>query len=557
MRTKPLRRPPFWTVLFIFALLAGCVSTPGPAAVSTATAPTAVVDSAAVSPTAPPPAPTATVTPIPVPSIWLPEYLPAQLRVSFAVPDGYTLSANEASATLRFDAANNPSTGSVSWVYALVAPFPTVTDGITQAELRALWNGITSGLPVKSLLVDESTWVVLESQFGKPGRTVRVLDNDQLLETAWKTGDTWAIVPFEDLEPRWKVLAVSGQSPVQEQFEPDRYALSVPFALFNRDGNPRADIPLPPSNRDPEKLTTVVVTGVTALVRATAGYMQQFGMTYPAEEIGDLLREADILHISNEVAFAKNCPAPLPWEGLEFCSQTRNIELLESIGTDVVDLSGDHFKDWGVDAMNHTLDLYEERGWQTYGGGRNIEAARQPAKFEVNGNKIAFIGCNAKEIGYSTAAKDTPGAIHCDMSEMKKTVQQLKKEGYLPIVTFQHMEYESYNIYPSLEGDFKAMAEAGAVIVSGTQAHQPHGMSFHRDGFLHFGLGNLFFDQLKEGTPMRQAFIDRHIFYNGRYISTELITIWFVDYAKARFMEPGERADLLRTIFDASGWKTR
>ena len=454
------------------------------------------------------------------------------------------------------DAANNATIGSVIWVYALAAPFPTITDGISQEELRALWKGSTANLPVKSLLVDESTRLVLESQLGTPGRTVRVLGKDQLLDAAWKADDAWAIVPFEDLEPRWKVLAVSGQSPVQEQFEPEHYALSVPFILIDRDDNPRTDLLLPPSNRDPEKLATVAVTGVTALVRATAGYMQQFGMTYPAEEIGDLLREADILHISNEVAFAKNCPAPLPWDGLSFCSQTRNIELLESIGTDVMDLSGDHFKDWGVDAMNHTLDLYEERGWQTYGGGRNIEAARQPAKFEVNGNKIAFIGCNAKEIGYSTAAKDTPGAIHCDMREMEITVRQLVEDGYLPIVTFQHQEYESYNIYPALEGDFQQMAEAGAVIVSGTQAHQPHGMDFHADAFLHYGLGNLFFDQLKEGTPMRQAFIDRHIFYNGRYISTELITIWFVDYAKPRFMTPDERADLLRTIYQASGWNT-
>jgi hypothetical protein len=71
---------------------------------------------------------------------------------------------------------------------------------------------------------------------------------------------------------------------------------------------------------------------------------------------------------------------------------------------------------------------------------------------------------------------------------------------------------------------------------------------------LHYGLGNLFFDQYFEGIPLRQAFIDRHVFYNGQYLSTELLTIQFVDLAQPRPMTPDERNDLLSIIFDASGW---
>ena len=38
---------------------------------------------------------------------------------------------------------------------------------------------------------------------------------------------------------------------------------------------------LPSGNRDADKLTTVLVTGVTALVRGTAYLMETNGMTYP------------------------------------------------------------------------------------------------------------------------------------------------------------------------------------------------------------------------------------------------------------------------------------
>nr|HMN61973.1 hypothetical protein [Anaerolinea sp.] len=52
----------------------------------------------------------------------------------------------------------------------------------------------------------------------------------------------------------------------------------------------------------------------------------------------------------------------------------------------------------------------------------------------------------------------------------------------------------------------------------------------------------------------RDAFIDRHVFYDGRYIGTELLTIRFVDYARSRPMTPAERQALLQIVFDASRW---
>jgi len=302
-----------------------------------------------------------------------------------------------------------------------------------------------------------------------------------------------------------------------------------------------------------------MLTGVTALVRGTASLMEIHGMEYPAEYIGDVLREADILHINNEVPFWKTCPEPYYWEGLKFCSRTKYIQLLEAIGTDVIDLAGDHFQDWGPEAILFTLDLYKERGWPYYGGGANIAEAQAAARFEHHGNRIAFLGCNAKPKGYAGASEKTPGAVHCDFDQLTAAIRAQREAGYLPIVTFQHLEYYSYNAHPILEADFQRVAEAGAVIVSGSQAHQPHAMTFFAQpggeaAFLHYGLGNLFFDQAIFGPETSQAFLDRHVFYDGRYISTELLTIMFVDNARARLMTPEERTALLTTIFQASGW---
>ena len=161
------------------------------------------------------------------------------------------------------------------------------------------------------------------------------------------------------------------------------------------------------------------------------------------------------------------------------------------------------------------------------------------------------------EIPCSALATETqPGAAACDFEYLQDQIEQLTTQGYQVIATFQHKEYYTYTAQPDLVHDFGLLAEAGAAIVSGSQAHQPHGMAFENGGFLHYGLGNLFFDQMNycAGHACNDAFIDRHIFYDGRYISTELVPITFVDLARPRLMTPEERAEFLKIIFSASGW---
>ena len=143
-------------------------------------------------------------------------------------------------------------------------------------------------------------------------------------------------------------------------------------------------------------------------------------------------------------------------------------------------------------------------------------------------------------------ADTQPGAALCDMDWMASEITRLKSEGYLVIATFQHLEYYTYFAQPDQQRDFRQMAQAGADIVSGSQAHQPQGMEFLNDSFIHYGLGNLFFDQYSYCDACRQGMIDLHVFYDGRYISTELLPIEFVDYARSRPMTSMKRMTSFR-----------
>jgi len=295
---------------------------------------------------------------------------------------------------------------------------------------------------------------------------------------------------------------------------------------------------------------------VTAMARVTAKKMEKNGVTYPGEVLRDMFLEADILHINNEVPFYSGCPYPDPLQPDEvFCSSPRYVQLLTDIGVDVVELSGDHFADYDDPAMFESIEIYKNNNIPYYGGGINEEDGRKPLFMEVNGNKIMFIGCDYKTV-YATARADRPGSVRCDFDYITEQIRAYRAQGWLPIFTFQYNEFPTPETRPQQQADYRTMSDAGAVVVSGSQAHVPQGMEFYNDGFIHYGLGNLFFDQMGgKGTRITQyEFIDRHIFYDGKYLGVELITTFLEDYSRPRYMTSAERNKFLLQFFEYSGW---
>ncbi len=449
----------------------------------------------------------------------------------------------------------------IQWVYALVAPFPTVTDGVTIDELKRAWTQGTAPALFNRhpLLMEESTLAAFTALWGEPAAgSVQVVAADQLLDTAWTEMPSWAIIPFEALEPKWKVLTVDGQSPIRKKFDISTYPLIASFILQSSDTSQLSDIPT--SNYDPSKLTTVIMTGVTALVRATALTMEIKGTLYPGEKIRDLMREADITHVSNEIPFFTGCTYPKPDQvALVFCSDPKYMDLLTDIGTDVIELTGNHFADRGAAGMRETIEIYKKDKLPYFGGGLDLQDSLKPALFEVNGNKIAFIGCNKPDVGrFPTATDYQPGAAPCNFPYLTGKINQLKAQGYVVISTFQWNESYDSRPSPQQKDDFRLMAESGASIVSGSQAHYAQMMEFYDGAFIHYGLGNLFFDQMGDQDWMpkgiRREFFDRYVIYDGRFISAELITGMLEDYSRPRLMTGQERVGFLQEYFYYSGW---
>ena len=489
-------------------------------------------------------------------TIWAAPSVPDQLRQTIkdridASPGRVKLVNEPEAALVRIEPdAQQPLS---TWIYALVARFPSTQEGVTLGDFAIRWHGgLRDG---GRIYLAPDTLPAIETLLGEPDDAiVHAVPANTLVTLNWISGNTLAIVPFEQLEPRFKVLSIDGWSPIEKSQPPAGYPLQVTFGLS---GEPRLLdevanlLDLPDTNRDLDHMTVVLMTGVTALTRATAWQMERNGVDYPAERIRDWLLEPDLTHISNEVSFSAYCPYPDPSQaGLHFCADPKYVELLDWIDVDLIELTGNHGNDYGTNAFNETLKIYDEHGWHTFGGGENLTDSLKPVLLEHHGNKLAFLGCNAAGPTYAWAASFTPGAAPCN-AVLFDTLGELQSQGFITIFTYQWAEHAAVN---SLQQEgFRKAIDAGAVIVSGSQAHQPQGMEFYHGGFIHYGLGNLFFDQMQT-LEMRQEFLDRHVFYEGRHISTELLTAMLENYAQPRPMTADERAEFLSEMFRSSGW---
>ncbi|MGH2538518.1 MAG: CapA family protein [Candidatus Promineifilaceae bacterium] len=483
--------------------------------------------------------------------------VPAELRqalIDFAAgqPDMYGWEAAEAPRQVRLTAGRGQPLA--NWLYVVAAPFATLQDAMSLDEVRAGWAQGANG--AGRLVLDEESAAAFGALWGPAAASAWIVSPAELPSALWAARPAWTLYPFERLQPDLKVLSVDGASPLAADFRPEAWPLWLPVGL---EGDPgavarlEAAWPGPAANYDPAGLTRVAMTGVTALGRATAYQMEVQGITAPGVAVAPAMQAADIAHVSHEVAFAPDCPYPNPIGDPIFCARDGYLELLRSLGTDVVELTGNHVNDWGTANLAHTIELYEAAGMRTFGGGRNLEEAGRPALFEHNGNRIAFVGCNPVGPAYAWATAGSAGSRPCDYAAFQAQIGELSAQGYLVIATLQYGEFYHYAPTPQQAADFGALASAGAAAVSGSQGHHAQGFAFEDGAFIHYGLGNLFFDQMQMlGT--RQSFIDVYTVYQGRLIHVELVTSLIENYCCPRTMTAAERGQLLLSVFSASGW---
>lgn len=339
-------------------------------------------------------------------------------------------------------------------------------------------------------------------------------------------------IPLEELTPDKKLLSVDGE-----------YYLDK----ILKDGN----------------IFTINQTGTTAIGRRLFYRIKDTGDGGQfAENIKDFLSRTDLTHISNEVSFADDCDSGLT---MIFCTSYLAYDTISAIGTDVIELSGNHNNDWGAAANLATIDFYHEKGIKTFGGGKNEVEAAIPLEFSEKGTNLTWIAINnstsSKENGQGASAT-RPGANIYDEATTRAQIEEAKEKGNYVIVDVQYSEcycYPDYGVeYPACDGPisgqtefFRSLIDMGADMVVGTSAHQPQTYELYNGKPIYYGLGNLFFDQTM-WPDTAKGYILTHYFKDGKYIQTRISpTIYDTSY-KTMLMDNTSAESFLARLLESS-----
>ena len=359
-------------------------------------------------------------------------------------------------------------------------------------------------------------------------------------ELLWRDKLSFTLVRFEDLNLRLRPLWLDN-TPIVDQLD------DYPLARANASGG-----------FDAGRLTRISLSGTTALARQTRTAIDDLGIEHATDGIADYVLRSDVFHMTNEASIAPTCPRfteSVLGGANSLCMADEHKGLFQQLEVDVMDLTGNHINDFGYDALLDTLEFLEAAGISTVGGGRNVRDARQPLIIEHNGNSIGWLACNAVGPYYALANDDAqalggvrPGAAYCDQEWLQDAVPVLAAQVDLVLLTVQYREYESYTPTAQQQSDYRAFAELGADIVVGTAEHKPMTFEFYRTRrgettFIHYGLGNLYFDQTFWGNM--RFFMDTLYVYDGNLLAVELFPGIIDGQARPRLLDGEDQYNFL------------
>ncbi len=411
-------------------------------------------------------------------------------------------------------AERNAATGQELWIPA--AAFAALQTSIEREDLDAILAGSND----TRLILSESAAARLRRHGIETHPETRVSADENLERLLWRDKLSFTLLPFDELHLRLRPLWLDGKAVVDQ-------LLDYPL-LFNVDSG---DSP----NFQAGSLTRVTLSGTSALARGTRTAIDAIGLEAAASGIRDYVRASDYFHVTNEAPLADTCPQftdAVLGGANSLCMKVEHASLFDSLGVDVLDMTGNHINDFGYAAFEETLAHFEARNMKIVGGGRALADARQALILDHNGSHIAWLACNALGPYYALVNEDAkalggarPGAAYCDRDWLADSLPALAAQNDLVLLTIQYQEYESYTPTAQQQADFRAFAEWGADVVIGTAEHKPMTFEFYETrrgetAFIHYGLGNLYFDQNFWGN--RRFFLDTLYVYAGKLIAVEL-----------------------------------
>ena len=213
-------------------------------------------------------------------------------------------------------------------------------------------------------------------------------------------------------------------------------------------------------------------------------------------EILQITNESDLFYVNHEYTISDR-GTPLAGKYYTFRAKPERMSILKEMGTDIVSLANNHVYDYGEEALLDTVDLLEKASIPYVGGGRNIDEAKRPIYFIINGIKIGFVGSsNGERIRYTPqATEESAGILRAyDTTEYNQVIREASMEcDYL--IAYIHWGTEDSNYLNSDQQRWgREFLASGADIVIGGHPHVLQGIEYVDGKPIIYSLGDFWFN---------------------------------------------------------------
>ena len=379
------------------------------------------------------------------------------------------------------------------------------------------------------------------------------------------------LVPWDEVGPRVRTLAVEGESLLEPGEEPKDYALR----------------PQEATGPDRDELRRVVVGGDIVLDRGQ-NYMviqQGMGLDFPLDggyaaitsrvpepsaysetgtihqftaertggtgEVREYLAGADLTLANFENPVIRDAV----WhpDATTFTGDLRLMPVLDQAGIDGLTLGNNHILDAGTTGLNETMRHLDDAGIAHAGAGMNLEEARKPMVFDLGGTRVGVLSyLGVPSYDWAWATQTAPGTAPLLKKVMQEDIKRLRPKVDL-ILVMPHWGME-YMATPEPEQVKLAHAaiDAGADLFIGGHAHWPKGIEMYGGKPIYYGVGNFLLDQ-SWSEETSTGVLAEVTLYEEDVIQTRPVPFVILDYAQPNFLLPGAGGNrALRKVYSAS-----
>ena len=225
-----------------------------------------------------------------------------------------------------------------------------------------------------------------------------------------------------------------------------------------------------------------------------------------SEDVVKIMTNSDLM-IANSEFTVSDRGEKMKGKYYTFKASPKRLSIYEEIGVDLVTLANNHVYDFGKDAFYDMLDAFKEYDIPYVGAGKNIEEAKRPYYFIIDGYKIAFVNATrAEKIILTPEATETEGGVlRCYDPTMFSNVIKEAKENSDYVVALVHYGKEDSHSLEKVQVDTsKLYIDSGADIIIGTHAHVLQGIEFYKDKPIIYNLGDFIFNNETKDTGIFQ-----------------------------------------------------